>query len=180
MYAPDAFVRRSRPSTIREFVKKIFGYGIGRLNQTFVSPSWVCALRLSVALFPVYWILAPLISMKLALLSLAAYAAGDILMAAKIFLDTRSIRVTALSAFLFPAMHMAYGTGLWWGLIAKALHLKRIRGGTIDIIRVKRFADSYSSKASSGHTKEPGDSIGVLGKMDLEHKAVPAASSSGM
>jgi succinoglycan biosynthesis protein ExoA len=141
MYAPDAFVRRARPSTVREFVRKIFGYGVGRLRQTFVSPSWVCALRLSVGLFPVYWLVMPFVSGRLALASLALYLAGDALMAVRIFFDVRSASVAALSALLFPAMHLSYGLGLWWGLISKALHLRRIREGRVDLVFAKRFSD---------------------------------------
>jgi len=141
MYVPDAFVRRSRPSTSKEFVRKVFGYGVGRLNQTFVRPTWVCAIRLLMGFFPLYWIAVPLISPRLAFLSLVVYAAGDALMAAKIFVGTRSVKVTELSALLFPAMHLAYGCGILWGFLSKVLGLSRVRPGAIEVIHVKRFED---------------------------------------
>jgi hypothetical protein len=134
-----------------------------------------------VALFPLYWLLAPLVSLKLAAASLAVYLAADAAMAGKILLDTRSASVAALSAAIFPAMHMAYGTGLWWGLVSKALRLKRVRQGTIDIMRVKQFCDVYPEAASSEDAKELiGGNTGSGGKVALEHKARPAKAALGV
>ena len=152
VYAPDAFVSRARPSTIRRFVQKIFSYGVGRLNQTFVSPSLVCGIRLVAALFPIYCMLLPLLNLPMFRLPAALYLLADMGMTLKILADVGSLRLAALSALLFPVMHASYGAGLLWGLLAKAMRVKRTRSNSVELVHRKRFADSLG-KSPHGNTR---------------------------
>jgi len=140
VYAPDAFVKRARPATIWGFASKMFAYGVGRLNQTFVSPSWVCALRLVASLFPIYVASLPLVAWPLYWIPAMAYVAGNMVMSAKIFTDVRSLRVTALAAVLFPAMHIAYGSGIIYGLFKKTVGLRSKNSRAVEVFHAKRFA----------------------------------------
>jgi len=179
MYAPAAFVRRPRPTTAGGFIGKMFGYGMGRLNQTFVAPSAICALRMIAGFFPLYWVVVPLLAPMLALWSAAVYCCCDGIMAAKILATTGSPSVAALSMLLFPCMHMFYGLGILWALLLKITGLQTTRGGSVEVRRIKAFCDARE-KVLSPETKESRkhgpDSIP---QTRVEPQTVPVATAVG-
>lgn len=146
MYVPDAPIRRPRPATVWEFAKKIFRYGTGRFEQTRVQPSLVCALRLMTVLFPLYWLSLPFTAMAtpLAFIPAVLYAAGALLMAGKIWLTVRSLRLAAASLALFPVLHSAYPLGILWAATGRMVLGRRRRDGDIEIRRLKSFGEDWS------------------------------------
>ena len=154
MYVPEAFVRRARPTTIREFTKKIFGYGAGRLNQTFVSPSPVCALRLLVAFWPLYLALLPFVRTAWFQAPLGVYFLGALAMAVKVLTDTKSVRVAALTSVLIMAMHMSYSAGILWGLAAMATGLRKERDKYVELVHFKRFDEPLTLSSDTEKAKE--------------------------
>lgn len=141
MYAPEAVIRRPRPRTVWEFFAKVAGYGTGRLEQTLIQPSPICLLRLTAVLFPLYWVLLPFAAgvTRWAFLPAAAYAAGNLVMSAKIYMTVRSVRIAAAAFGLFPVMHLAYPLGIIWAGTGRRILGKRRGDGGVEIVKVKEF-----------------------------------------
>lgn len=141
MYAPDAVIRRPRPRTVGEFWRKVFGYGMGRLEQTLLQPSPICFLRLSAVLFPLYWLALPLLffANPWALLPGALYFAGNAVMTAKVYATVRSLGVSLAAFVLFPVMHMAYPAGIIWAATVRRIFGRRVGDEAVEVVRVKSF-----------------------------------------
>jgi glycosyltransferase involved in cell wall biosynthesis len=145
MYAPDAVIRRPRPATVGEFWRKVFGYGTGRLEQTLIRPSPICFLRLSAVLFPLYWILLPLLAFLTpwAFAPAVAYLAGNAVMSVKIWFTVRSTGVSLAAFALFPVMHAAYPCGIIWAATGRRIMKRRRGGDDIRVVGFKRFSQAW-------------------------------------
>lgn len=150
MYAPEAAIRRARPETVGEFARKIFGYGMGRLEQTLVRPSPVCILRLSTVIFPLYWVLLPFAASVTALAFAPAmlYVAGDLAMTARIWRTVRSIKLSLAAFALFPVMHLAYPCGIIWAATVRRIFGRKPRDSAVEIVKVKKLEQSWSEMLS--------------------------------
>lgn len=124
VYHPSLMVWHDRRPDLISLSRQIFRYGFGR-GQIFkrrifgVRPAHLLPLVcVAYTVFALWFLLArgslpPAIAMPF-----AAYAAVCILSAAiQKFVGRHSVAEVAVSASLYPVVHVSYGCGLFWGIV---------------------------------------------------------------
>ena len=138
VFCPDAYVYHYPRSSLRGFVRQVFGYGATRVRlmragtpfevTTMVPALWVGSLVvLGVGAFLHRWLAWALGA------ELAAYAVVDLAAALAVVLRTRKW-VYLLLLLSVPLMHVAYGVGSLWEVVRPGRDLS-VKGG-----RGRRFA----------------------------------------
>lgn len=139
LHDPELAVHRSQRATLRQFVRQMFSYGRGRMQQTLISktfsPASFAPLLLLLYLFslPAGLVLSPLWALPLALYG--ALALGSTVSAA-IF----SRKPVACGLILiFPLLHISNGWGLLRGLFGGRRGTGGNRSMEVTVRRVKAF-----------------------------------------
>jgi hypothetical protein len=138
MHDPHLAVTRSQRATPKAFIRQMFGYGVGRGEQTRISgrlsvasliPPFFLLYLLSLPVVPIWWYSLPL-ALYLFLVAgtaVTAHLATDI--------DRIGVRLCAI----VPAMHLLYGAGIIVGLIAPRFRAGAADAGEVAIRRVKHL-----------------------------------------
>lgn len=121
IHDPAIFVYRSQRKTLLEFVKQIFSYGRGRMEQTIISPSSFSLLHFIPLVFLLYVISLFVIFRLFYWIPLIFYAALTVFFSIKASLEdlklsTGKLKYIIFLSSLFPVMHLTYGAGMFWGL----------------------------------------------------------------
>lgn len=128
IYDPRAVVYRPRPRTIREHLRSIFGYGVGRVNQLLTRPS-LCSLA---NLLPALALVVGGLSIVLALWSWlflvphAVYAAALLCTSLYHCRQRRCGKLLPLLWLLYPGTHAAYALGQLCALLRWQRHSQRV------------------------------------------------------
>ncbi|MCK5172035.1 MAG: glycosyltransferase [Planctomycetes bacterium] len=126
LYDPRLIAREPRPETAGSFLRKMFGYGIGRARQFKVRPSVWSGLHMLGCAAPILPIILLLLWDPAALLYLLIPYAGLLLVATSFCL--RSGKEGKLALGIVPAIfavHVAYTLGLWKGLFESTVQVER-------------------------------------------------------
>ncbi len=142
IYNPQAIVYRSRRKTIPQFCKQIGTYGRGRMEQTFVDPTFFNWLRLGPLLFCFYLISLPFKHTLIYLSPFLLYALTATVFSISIAWQERSPTSLALLPPLFLLTHLSYGIGLFWGFVKKIIRVRKAPQAAVIARRVKSFQES--------------------------------------
>ncbi|MDY6833652.1 MAG: glycosyltransferase [Chloroflexota bacterium] len=132
IYEPQAVVYHSRRPTLKAHAKQLFGYGRGRLEQTFIQPSSFSPLFLLPTLFVVYLLLLPFAELLIPvpeflrwgfLVPGMSYVGLCLATAVKSAWDEKDIMSFFWLLLLIPLTHISYGLGFIYGVY------KKLRGG---------------------------------------------------
>ncbi len=119
LYVPDAWLYRSQRPSFRAYLRQVFTYGRGRMDQNYQHPEGFKPLHMAPSLFliyclgllavwnPVYFIPALLYIILCLIFSLAAA------------LEAKNPLYFFVMPFLFAALHLGYGAGFVWGAVKK-------------------------------------------------------------
>ncbi|GFE62735.1 glycosyltransferase [Geobacter sp. AOG2] len=140
IHDPSLAVFRSQRPTWRLLCRQFLNYGRGRAEQTLISRR-IQPASLLPALFLVYVLAVPLLVRSLAWLPLAGYGALVLLCAAVEAAKARAPGMFPRLALIYPIIHLAYGAGLWWGLLGALSGRRRTPGGEVNLRQVKGLAD---------------------------------------
>lgn len=121
IYDPDIYVLRSQRAGIKSFIRQMFNYGRGRMEQTIISPASASAVHFIPALFVLYLLGFFLNSLDLYMIPLLCYVLLDMLFSLKAAVSIErglaEKSKSVLTAFLlFPLVHIIYGMGTIYGL----------------------------------------------------------------
>jgi hypothetical protein len=148
IHDPLLAVYRSQRPTWRLLCRQFLNYGRGRAEQTLISRR-IQPASLIPALFLVYAALVPFLSCSLVWLPLAAY--GLLVLA---FSGREAVKACSLGMFIrlpliYAIIHLAYGAGLWWGVLGALLGRRRKPGGEVVLRLVKGLDDPPGAHAAS-------------------------------
>jgi GT2 family glycosyltransferase len=117
IHDPELAVYRSQRPTFRAFIRQLFTYGRGRAEQTLISgkPHFVNFIP---ALFLIYVSLLPVADKPVYYLPLLCYGILDTFFALFESSNGGTVRALPLLLVIFPALHLAYGAGVMWGLVS--------------------------------------------------------------
>jgi hypothetical protein len=125
LHIPDMTVTRSQRSTLRAFVRQIFGYGRGRSQQFLISGK--SSMVSFVPLFFVIYVLSLsyLVSAHIFfVLPVVVYFLLNLACTIPILFLSRNTVAVWLFA-LFPLLHLANGCGLLYGLLGGVPHRRK-------------------------------------------------------
>lgn len=116
LHNPSMGVQRSQRRTLKAFIRQMFAYGRGRVQQTLITSTY--SITSFIPLFFVLYLGLALIFIKyvLLLVPLVIYLCAALLSSLLVLRRTGRLLSLLLPA-IFPLMHIANGTGLLWGLI---------------------------------------------------------------
>lgn len=121
IYDPDIFVSRSQRETVWAFIKQVFSYGRGRMEQTILCPSSFEATHFIPLVFLMYCVSLLVMADIYYLIPIFCYAVLVLFFSLNdlLFEDIprreKAGRFFVLSV-LFPLMHLSYGAGMVGGL----------------------------------------------------------------
>jgi succinoglycan biosynthesis protein ExoA len=122
-YSPDLIVYHRRRPSMKKFVKQIFNYGKLsplKLSEIIKNPSFFIP---SIFLLYLLWIMEMQIffrsSSLLALIPLSLYLFLDLIFSLYESLKNKNIMAFIQLLFIFPVLHLSYGTGIICGFVIK-------------------------------------------------------------
>ena len=118
VYDPDIYVLRSQRKGLKAFARQMMNYGRGRMEQTIISPASASAIHFIPALFVIYLLALPVIFSFVFSLPLFCYILLAIIFSLRAATGVGKDLYKMFFAvfFLFPLMHIAYGTGTIYGI----------------------------------------------------------------
>ena len=148
IYAPDVVVRRSRSTGLGPYAKKICRYGIGRMGQTFASPTPLCFLHMIPLYFLIYLVILAVARWRILAVPLLLYLALDVIFSVAAAAKGRDATAGVLLLVLFPLTHIAYGVGLACGLV-RVLVRSKPRRGSVELTVFKHFEEPLPDGAAT-------------------------------
>jgi len=141
LYDPDLVVYRQRPNAFGAYVRKIFGYGRGRMLQTLVRPHVSALVFLAPVGLLAYFLALPFLALlagKWAFAPLAGYLVADAVASLKHGLKNRSPALALLLLALYPATHLAYAAGIASELLTGALRNRKNVSAKVELVQWNR------------------------------------------
>jgi cellulose synthase/poly-beta-1,6-N-acetylglucosamine synthase-like glycosyltransferase len=117
LYVPDAFIYRSQRETYRAYLKQVFTYGRGRMDQNFAHPEGFRPLHLAPALFLLYCISLLFFNNFIYFLPALLYLSLCIIFSAASAVEGRNPLYFFIMPVLFLSLHLGYGAGFIRGII---------------------------------------------------------------
>ena len=148
IHDPRLAVFRSQRPTWRLLCRQFLNYGRGRAEQTLISRR-VQPASLLPALFLIYVLTVPFLVSPLAWLPLAGYGVMVFAVSLAEAIKAHSPGMLARLALIYPIIHLAYGAGLWRGVMGALLGRRRKPGGEVTLRLVKRLADPPGAHADT-------------------------------
>ncbi|MGD0586737.1 MAG: glycosyl transferase family 2, partial [Oryzomonas sp.] len=145
VHDPHLAVYRSQRPTWRLLCRQFMNYGRGRAEQTLISRR-IQPASLIPALFLVYAAFVPFFSCSLLWLPLAAYG---LLVLAFSVREARSPGMFFRLPLIYAIIHLAYGAGLWRGVLGALLGKRRKPGGEVALRLVKGLDDPPGAHAAA-------------------------------
>jgi len=145
LHDPQLAVQRSQRSTVRAFLRQMYGYGLGRGEQTRISrrlplaaliPPLFFLYVLSLTFVHAWWYFLPLWLYLLLVLA----AAGSTLLEQSV--PGIGIRMIAI----IPVMHLCYGAGIIIGTLAPRFRQGQSVPCQVAIRVVKRLGEPWSTE----------------------------------
>lgn len=143
LYDPNLVVYRQRPTTILKHLSKIAGYGEGRARQTVIAPLRTPLMRLVPAIFVLYLLFLPVLTVASSalLLPLVFYLAACAIWSICSSICARSAPKIPLALILLVMTHVSYGMGTVCGLARSACGLEAKRGSLRPHVRWEKRLD---------------------------------------
>lgn len=135
LYAPDAYVHRSQRKDYAAFLRQVFTYGRGRMDQNYAHPAGFRPLHMAPSLFLLYCI--SLLGVKSGVYFLPAilYLILTLVFSASAAWEGGNVLFFLVMPALLFSLHMGYGAGFIWGaakgLMPKSVVPPRAEGITI-------------------------------------------------
>jgi succinoglycan biosynthesis protein ExoA len=139
VHDPALAVYRSQRLTFSALVRQFLNYGRGRAEQSLISHSLRPA-TLVPALFIIYLLVVAFLAKPVYYLPLLCYAGAVFAAASKGALRARESMMAPLLLVIFPTIHLAYGAGLWWGLLGRRLKMSGAEQPVVTLRWVKGLA----------------------------------------
>jgi len=142
LYVPDAFLYRSQRADFRAYLRQVFTYGRGRMDQNYAHPEGFRPLHMAPSVFLLYCI--SLLGIKSGVYFLPAiiYLILGLVFSALAASEGKNPFFFFVMPALFLTLHIGYGAGFIWGALKGLLSKKcpaapRQGGGEVTIRRVE-------------------------------------------
>lgn len=140
IHDPALAVYRSQRPSLRAFVRQLFGYGRGRAQQILLGGG--CGITTFVpVLFLLYLLSLPFLHLPVYYLPLLCYLVMGLFGAIHAAVVSGKTVPAFFLPLLFPTLHLSYGVGLLYGLLAHGTGKRMRPCGAVNLRRVKAFGD---------------------------------------
>jgi len=140
IYVPDGFLYRSQRKSYRAYLRQVFTYGRGRMDQNYAHPEGFKALHLAPSLFLLYCLSLPFAALaglngliSLYFLPALIYLSLCMVFSAGAAVEERCPRYFVVMPVLFFSLHIGYGAGFIWGALKGVLGIRPAPVGAGDI-----------------------------------------------
>lgn len=140
LHDPALAVFRSQRPTFAAFVRQIFTYGRGRAEQIHLGGGCGIA-HLVPSLFLIYLSLLPFVGSTVFLAPLLGYLAVVLISAVAEGRKSGYTGTAPLLVLVYPALHLAYGAGMIWGLLFPRHKKRQDVDDTVNITVIKAMGD---------------------------------------
>ena len=139
IYSPDLVVLRRRPASLYGYLRTIFGYGRGRVQQTLTRPKLNNLQHFLPLVFLLYVFAIPFLGGAWAWLPLGLY--GLAVLAASIGFAACEKRPAALPVgiLMLAGTHAAYALGMLWGFLSAPWRERIAPQDRFEVRHVKAF-----------------------------------------
>lgn len=141
IHDPDLAVFRSQRPNFGAFVRQLFGYGRGRAQQILLGGG-SGIVNFVPAVFLLYLLSLPFADKPVYYLPLLCYLGISLFFTVYALIETGKTAPALILPAVFPALHLAYGAGLLWGLLRFGIVTHDSPAGDVTIRRVKGFEDA--------------------------------------
>ena len=117
VYAPDVVVYRRRPQRLSRYFRTIFGYGRGRVQQTFTRPKLRNLQHFLPLGFLLYLVAALFIRHPLVWAPAILYGLTVLAVGFGFAVSEKRIAAGALGVLMLAGTHLAYALGMLWGVL---------------------------------------------------------------
>lgn len=117
VYVPGAFLYRSQRTGPRAYLRQVFTYGRGRMDQNFAHPAGIRPLHAAPSLFLLYCLSLPFVHNIVYFLPLMLYLSLSLVFSSAAAAEARNPLYLFVMPLLFLGLHLGYGAGFLWGLI---------------------------------------------------------------
>lgn len=117
LYVPDAFIYRSQRETYKAYLKQVFTYGRGRMDQNFAHPEGFRPLHLAPALFLLYCVSLLFFYNFIYFLPALLYLILCAIFSAASAYEGRNPLYFFIMPLLFLSLHLGYGAGFIRGIV---------------------------------------------------------------
>jgi cellulose synthase/poly-beta-1,6-N-acetylglucosamine synthase-like glycosyltransferase len=124
-YVPEAYLFRSQRPNLKAYLRQVFTYGRGRMDQNYAHPEGFRPLHIAPSLFLVYFVSLMLVHNPVYFLPLMLYLTLSLVFSAAAAFEARNPLYLPVMPFLFLGLHLGYGAGFLWGLIKGAAGKKK-------------------------------------------------------
>jgi hypothetical protein len=151
IYDPDAFIYRSRRKRFWGFIRQLFNYGGGRVDQILVEGfSWQSLLFFLPLGLLCYLILLSLVNMSgpflwWTFLPLVLYSGLAILSGLQFAVQEQNPLLAVILPIWFLMMHLSYGTGFLYGFLEALSPVKQKSTKTSPPVEVIERKNNYFS-----------------------------------
>ncbi|HOP40885.1 MAG TPA: glycosyltransferase [Geobacteraceae bacterium] len=138
IHDPDLAVYRGQRTSLRAFVRQLFGYGRGRAQQILLGGGCGIATFVPV-LFLLYLLSLPFLHHPVYYLPLLCYLVMGLVAAVHAVAASGKTGPALLLPLLLPLLHLSYGAGLLSGLLVHGAGKRPQPCGAVTVKRVKAF-----------------------------------------
>jgi Glycosyl transferase family group 2 len=117
LYVPDAWLYRSQRPNFRAYLKQVFTYGRGRMDQNYQHPEGFKPLHMMPSLFLTYCLGLIFIRQPIYFIPGLLYIALALIFAAASAAEGKNPLYVIVMPVLFASLHLGYGAGFIWGAV---------------------------------------------------------------
>jgi succinoglycan biosynthesis protein ExoA len=117
LYVPDAWLYRSQRPNFRAFLRQVFTYGRGRMDQNYQHPEGFKPLHMAPSLFLLYCLGLFFIRQQIYSIPGLLYLALCLIFAAASAAEGKNPLCVLVMPLLFASLHLGYGAGFIWGAV---------------------------------------------------------------
>ena len=137
LYVPDAWLYRSQRPTLRAYLKQVFTYGRGRMDQNYQHPEGFKPLHAAPSLFLIYCLGLVFIRQPIYFIPGLLYIALCLIFAAASAAEAKNPLYVLVMPLLFASLHLGYGAGFIWGAV-KGLFRKKSSAPSRTEVKLRR------------------------------------------
>jgi len=115
LYVPDAYVHRSQRPGCKAYLRQVFTYGRGRMDQNYAHPEGFRPLHVAPSLFLLYCVSLLLIHNSIYFLPALVYLVLCLVFSAAAAAEAKNPLYFPVMPALFLGLHLGYGAGFIWG-----------------------------------------------------------------
>ncbi len=119
LYVPDAWLYRSQRPNFRAYLRQVFTYGRGRMDQNYQHPEGFKALHMAPSLFLAYCLGLLIIRNPVYFIPALLYAVLCVVFSLGAALEAKNPLYVLVMPFLFASLHIGYGAGFIRGAVKK-------------------------------------------------------------